>query len=278
MLVAAASFAQTDHPAKEIGRTTEKELSVIISSSFGSVLLSRGEHEKIVMVESANPDRDGHLTNVEYSIRNRIGYLDVTLGEGSPEGEPKKHSFKLSSFDRGKWYLKFSDAIPISFDIQLGVGRGDFNLTGLVVKDFNLSAGASDVTLAFDEANKGSIDNINIETGVSKFDARSLGNANFKRLRFQGGVGAYTLDFGGNLNSEVDVDVEVGLGVLTILVPTKVGAKVFYEKSWVSRVDVDQDFRPSGENEYVSDNYGSVPGKMNIRIDSGLGSIKVRRR
>ncbi len=273
-----AGAAPQDRPGvKEIGRTTERELNVVLSSSFGTFLISRGESEKIFVVETAGSQADP-LTNLEYSIRNRVGYADLTLGDVKNEGGEKKKSFRIGDFNKGKWYIRFSDAVPISFDVELGVGRGDFNLSGLQVKDFNLSAGASDVTLSFDEPNKARIENINIESGVSKFDARNLGNANFRHFRFQGGLGAYTLDFGGALNGEVDVDIEVGMGVLTIIVPQDVGAKVYYEKSWVSRLDCDRDFRSSAENEYLTDNYSSSAGRMNIKIDSGMGSIKIRRR
>jgi len=244
----AGAIPQDRPGAKEIGRTTERELNVVLSSSFGTFLISRGESEKILVVETAGPETEP-LTNLEYAIRNRVGYADLTLGDVKDrEGEKKKRSFKIGDFNKGKWYIRFSDAVPISFDVELGVGRGDFNLSGLQVKDFNLSAGASDVTLSFDEPNKSRIENINIESGVSKFDARNLGNANFRHFRFQGGLGAYTLDFGGALNGEVDVDIEVGMGVLTIIVPQDVGAKVYYEKSWVSRLDCDRDFRSSAEN------------------------------
>jgi len=273
-----AGAAPQDTPgAKEIGRTTERELNVVLSSSFGTLIISRGESEKIFTVETAHSGAD-QLTNIEYSIRNRIGYADLTLGDVKKQGNEKKKSFKISDFDKGKWYVRFSDAVPISFDVELGVGRGDFNLSGLQVKDFNLSAGASDVTLSFDEPNKARIENINIESGVSKFDARNLGNANFRHFRFQGGLGAYTLDFSGALSREVDVDIEVGMGMLTIIVPQDVGARVYYEKSWVSRLDCDRDFRSSAENEYTTDNYTSSTGRMNIKIDSGMGSIKIRRR
>ena len=269
---------QEDATQREIGRTTEKELKVVLTSSFGSVLFSRGEPEKMLVLDASPRTKKDPKISVDYSVRNRVGYMDLALGEGAKEGEGKKGSFRISDWDGGTWYLKFTDAVPISFDIQLGVGKGDFDLTGLQVKDFNLSTGASDVTLAFDEPNRGSIDNISIESGVSKFDGRNLCNAKFKRFRFQGGVGAYTLDFGGQLNSEVDVDIEVGLGVLTIYVPPATGARIMYEKSWVSRVDCAADFGSNGDNEFVSDNYHSAPGKMNIRIDSGLGSVKIRRR
>jgi hypothetical protein len=261
----------------EIGRTTEKEVSVVLSSSFGTVLISRGEPGKILVSESMI-ENDKAKMNIDYAIRSRVGYLDISLGDVQKDPDRKKGHFHWKDFDQGKWYLRFSDAVPISFDVELGVGKGDFNLTGLHVKDFNLTTGASDVTLAFDEPNTGLIEHLNLESGVSKFDARNLANANFRRLSFKGGVGTYTLDFGGKLKSEVDVDVEVGLGLLTILIPQEVGAKVLYEKSWVSRLDCDRDFQQSGEDTYLSENYHSAAGKMNIHIDSGFGSIKVRRR
>ena len=134
------------------------------------------------------------------------------------------------------------------------------------------------MNLAFDEPNVTSIDNLSIESGVSKFNGRNLGNANFKHFKFQGGVGAYTLDFAGTIATEVDADIDVGLGVLTIIVPQDVGARVSYEKSWVSRLDCDSDFHSVSDNEYETENYDRAEGKINFRIDSGLGSIKVRRR
>jgi hypothetical protein len=277
-LACAQSASQEESTQREIGRTTERELKINLSTSFGSVILSRGESEKMLLIDSSPRLKNDPRVSVDYTIRNRVGYLDLTLGEHTKEMEGKKNSFKISNFDGGKWYVKLSDAVPISFDVQLGVGKGDFDLSGLQVKDFNLSTGASDVTLAFDEPNKSSIENISIESGLSKFDGRNLGNARFKRFRFQGGVGAYTLDFGGDVNSEVDVDIEVGLGVLTLYVPSAVGAKVLYEKSWASRLDCAEDFSSNNDNEYVSENYRSAAGKMNIRIDAGLGSVKIRRR
>lgn len=268
-----------DPPSKEIGRTTEKELKVVLTSSFGSVVISRGESEKILIAEAASKKDESPRMVVDYSIRNRVGYMDVVLGEGTEEERNHKGSFKLSSLgESGKWYMRFSDAIPISFDLTLGLGKGDFDLSGLQVKDFNLSTGASDVTLSFDERNTTTIENMNIESGVSKFVARNLGNANFKRFRFQGGVGSYFLDFTGKIEKEVDVEVEVGLGVLTMIIPKEVGVRLMYEETLVSRLDCDADFHTTSDNVYTSDNLGTAATRMNIRVDSGLGSVKIRRR
>lgn len=263
---------------REIGRTTERELKVVLSSSFGNVSISKGQPEKVVLVIPGR-ERDLARSNVSYNIRNRVGYLDVALGEEARGESGHKNGVRVSGgLERGRWQLLFSDAVPTSFDIELGVGKGVFDLTGLQVKDFNLTSGASDVYLTFDEPNATTIENINIESGVSKFTGENLGNANFKRFKFQGGVGSYTLDFSGSLQNEVDVDVEVGLGSLTIIIPSDVGARVLYSESWISRLDYDRSFRKTDDDQYVTDNYATSEGRMNIRIDAGMGSVKVGRK
>ena len=107
-------------------------------------------------------------------------------------------------------------------------------------------------------------------------EGRRLGNANFRHFRFQGGVGTCKLDFGGELEHEVDVDVQVGMGVMTILVPQNVGARVFYEKNWISRVDCAADFSSVGESEYISDNYNSAQGKMNTASTSNITNSRAK--
>jgi len=272
LLLSPAIYAapQEDENPREIGRTTERELKITLSSTLGSIHISRGEPEKIAVITSGEKDGTKPHVTVDYAVRNRVGYLDITLGKD--EGEHSGIHIR-----GGDWYITLTDAIPISFDLELDVVKGDFDLTGLKVKDFNLSAGASDVTLTFDQQNTTPVDNINIESGVSKFDGRMLCNANFRHFRFQGGVGASTLDFGGTLTREVDVDLEVGLGVMNVIVPSQVGARVFYSKNFLSKLQCDSDFEPSGQDQYTTTNFFGVPGRMNIRIDTGLGSIKVRR-
>jgi hypothetical protein len=281
LIVSSGAFVSTctsEEPGQEtrdVGRTTERELNVVLSAPFCSLSISRGESEKVVVVESATESDDARVT-IDYAIRNRVGYLEITLGDRDDRSGGEA-GIGLSSFDRGRWMLKLTDAVPISLDVELGVGSGRFDLGGLRIKDFNLSTGASDVSLSFEEMNAATIEDINIESGVGSFTASGLGNANFKRLRFQGGVGSCTLDFEGELDAEVDVDAEVGLGMLIIIVPDGVGARVLYDKNLMSHIDLDRDFSSSGEDEYVTDNYESARGRMNIRISSSMGNITVRR-
>jgi hypothetical protein len=258
---------------KDIHYNNEREVKVNIESAFGRVNVQRGEKDYIVQMEIISDTKHGDpLRYVNYDVRDKIGFLTIP-GDGESSG---KKSFHFSGFDSRKTYLDFTDKIPISFDIELGAGKGNFDFTGLIVKDLNISTGASSVEIAFDKPNPSTIDYMNIETGVSKFKARNLSNANFNSLRFSGGVGTYSLDFGGTLNKEVDVHIEIGLGSLTLEIPEYIGAKIMYEKNWLSGIDLDSEFSEKSENEYQTDNYFNTKGRMNIKIEAGLGSVKVK--
>ena len=263
---------------KEIGRTTEREVNVVLSSGFGTIRISKGESEKILTLDSRTTKDGTPTADLQYAIRNRVGYAEISLGEEPrEETDHEKKWVQFGSFKGNAWNLRISDAIPVAFDIELGVGKADIDLTGLQVKDLTISAGASDVEVRCDRQNKATIENVTIESGVSKLTGQNLGNVNFKKFRFEGGVGSYTLDFNGKLQTEVDVDVEIGLGSLTIIVPKDLGAKIMYDKSWLSHMECDSDFEGGEDDQYVSNNYATAAGRMNIRIQSGLGSVKVRR-
>ncbi len=279
MAASVAAYPLYEEPSlDDIGRTTERELKVTLSSDFGSIMISRGESEKIVVATEGAGQREPARVTSNYTIRNRVGYLDIVLGDQVETREDNEHVVHVGDLKSGKWYLAFTDAVPISFDIELGVGKGEFDLTGIQVKDFNLTAGASNVALYFNESNKTSIDNMNIESGVSKFVGRNLGNANFKRFRFQGGVGSYELDFSGQLMKEVDVDVDVGMGAVTIYIPEQIGVKMFHEASWISKMDCGKGFEKVSESEYTTENFSTARGKMNLRVTSGVGAVKIRRK
>jgi len=281
LLALGAAVAAPQDPGgerREIGRTTERELNIVLTTTSGSVAIGRGEPEKVLVAEAVARDHRPSAMNVSYEVRNRIGYLDLALGEGDRTEEGGKKKVSVTGLDGGEWRLQLSDALPISLDMELALGSGSLDLTGLQVRDFNLETGASDVTLRIDTPNRGQIETMTIESGVSRFVGKGLANANFRRLRFSGGMGTYELDFGGELAGEVDVDISLGVGLLTVIVPRETGAAVVYEKSWTSKISYDGDFRATSDTRSVTSNYATAKGKMNIRVESGMGSVRIKRR
>ncbi|MDI6766398.1 MAG: LiaF-related protein [Bacteroidota bacterium] len=263
---------------KEIRSTNEQELKVNIQAGFGKIRIERGTAAMILQADinaELKNDIDQYL---DYFKRDETGYLNINTTETITRGsKKKKHSIHLGELQDNDWYMEFTDAIPISFDIELGMGKGNLDMTGLMVKDLNLSTGASSVVLRFDEPNKSSIENLTIESGLSKFKAYGLGNANFRHMKFEGGVGSYILDFSGVLEKEVNVDIQVGLGSMTISIPDDIGVKIFYEKSFMASIDFPKDIKEKEEDSYYSSNYYQANGRINMHIEAGLGSVKIKR-
>ncbi|MEX0602950.1 MAG: LiaF domain-containing protein [Bacteroidota bacterium] len=257
---------------REIQRTDERELHVKLDASFGTVYISRGSSDVIVMAEYTTDERDPEAFSLQYHRRGRSGELVIRAKEES--------RFWKKSSDRDKrdrvWHLQFSDAIPITFSIELGAGRGDFDVSGLQVRKLKISSGASAVDLLCTTPNRIQAEDIVIESGVSKFTAVGLANLNFRTMKFSGGVGAYQLDFGGTLRQDADVSIELGLGAVSIVIPRDTPTRLKYDDSWFSSLDLDDGFSRTRKGFYETESYRLADGSLNIQIESGLGSVKVR--
>lgn len=269
LLLAAAAHAQP--VTKEFPLTTERELTVIVDVSFGTLVFERAPKGMVAVVRYDDREEDRDRLYVQYEEGSR-GKLRI---------RSKSSSFVFKDDERRindrRIVIQYTDRIPISFDVELGAGRGDLNLTGLRVQELRISTGASDVHMTCSEPNPISADNVEIESGVSKFTADGLSNLNFRRMSFSGGVGSYRLDFGGELANDADATIDVGLGSIVVEVPEPIHARVRYDDGWFSRFSLSGDFRRAKNGVYETEGYAEAGKRLDIRIDSGLGSVKIRR-
>ncbi len=262
---------------REIPRTTEKEVYIKLESLFGKVYFSRGNSDNILTADVRFDGEEHAKTNIQYNIRENIGYLTLELNKGSKSGDDSRNNIDFGDVESGKWYIKSSDAIPLTITSEMGLGKGEYDFTGLQVKGVKLSAGASSVLLKCDEPNKQVIEDLRLESGVGKLEADNLCNLNFQRMKFSGGVGGYELDFGGKLKHDAEVNVEIGLGSIKLYIPDYIGAKIIYKDSWVSKISLDPEFIEHEEHVYTTENYGQTGGRLTIQVEAGLGSVKVIR-
>ncbi len=272
LMVFQGLYAQSKYH-KEIPLSDEDLIDVQLEAAFGTVNISGGARNSILIADMLTEPSLDMKTDINYRVENHTGLLGLILEPTDRQGR----TWGIGSTDAGTWDLQFNNDIPSRFDIEMGAGRGNFDFTGMTVNHFNLSAGASRITVRFDEPNKGFIENMHIESGVSRFTGENFGNANFGSLKFEGGVGAYTLDFGGDLRNEARVQVELGIGAVTLIIPDHIGAKLHAEQRLFSSVNVPDDFERVNRNEYISKNYETAEGKLIINIESGFGSVRVRR-
>jgi len=272
--VCVASVVGQEMLKREISRGAEREIHAVLDFSFGTLFLTRGPADKVMVIEytyEGNKDED---LKIEYSVDHRTGQLLVRSKERSDFWKGKSDDEKT---DR-RWYVQLTDGVPLSLEIELGAGRGELDLTGLQVQSLDLSSGASTIEMYCDEPNPINADRIVIQSGVSKFEARDLCNTNFRKLKFSGGVGAYNLHFGGTLRKNADAVIEVGLGAITIEVPESTPVRIAYDDSWFSSFDLDDGFAELKKGVYETRGFGKKSERLFIEVESGFGSVRVKQR
>jgi hypothetical protein len=256
---------------REISGSAVKELNVSIDLSFGHATLKRGTTKAIAVIEYTKPEEDDYELDVHYSVDEEVGSLVI-------RSEEESSFWDRSDKEHREWMIELTDRVPLSLSFKLGAGEGELDLTGLQLHDIKISTGASAVRLTCDEPNRIRANTIDIESGVSKLTAQNLCNTNFRRMRFSGGVGTYVLDFGGRLMTDAEVTIEVGLGAVTVYLPEDVPTRIKHDDSWFSSFDLDHDFLKKSKGMYESAAFGISTTRLVIAIESGLGSVKVRRR
>ncbi len=258
---------------REFDRTKEKELRAVLDVSFGAVYLEHGSSSKIAVIDYEDESEEKDRFQVSYEIHGDEGVLRVRVKKTGrvwgDDGSDDDHTRKLT--------VRLNDQLPTSLEVTLGAGKGDIDLSGIMMKDLKISTGASSVALRCDKPNPIAAEEVGIESGVSKFTATNLCNTNFRRLKFSGGVGSYKLDFGGDLHHDASAKIEVGLGSMTVSVPKQIPARLLYDASFFSSFSLDDDFSKTRSGVYETEDFEDSDTKLTIQIESGLGSVRVRR-
>jgi hypothetical protein len=102
-----------------------------------------------------------------------------------------------------------------------------------------------------------------------------LGNLSLTGLDFKLGAGETTLNLAGNWLHSFDARVHAGVGQVTIVLPTRVGARVTVQHGLggiMGAIEANG-LRQDGDNSYVNNAYGSSPVTVHVTIEQGVGTI-----
>ena len=168
---------------------------------------------------------------VEGTAVYNVQDLKPTIQKNGSSIEIRQGDFKsLPIFKdmENEWNFKLGDT-PLDLTVNAGAYEGDLELGGLALKSLTVQDGASHVNVSFLEPNQTEMSLLRYETGASDMKLAGLANANFSTLTFSGGAGNYTLDFSGELQRDAVVEIEAGLGNVSLVVPEDVDAIVTVE-------------------------------------------------
>ena len=191
------------------------------------------------------------------------GRLRVGIEGGSIKGRNMKS---------GRLDLVLGTKVPIDLNLKFGAVRADVELGGLKIRSANIQTGASETDLTVSSVNSQRCSNLEFQVGAAEFRASNLGNLNCERVRIAGGVGDVTLDFNGAWKVDADIEVDMGLGSLTLRVPRGLGVEV-HKTGFLASFD-SQGLVKRG-NVYYSENWEKAGNRASFKIDAAFGAIKV---
>lgn len=195
----------------------------------------------------------------------------LTLGVN---GQSDRFSRNLGDKSKGEMRLSLSRSVPVDLSLALGATKATLDLGGLDLTALQLESGASETVIDFSTPNRGRMRTLDVDVGAASFEARNLANANVPKVRIHGGVGGVELDFGGQWQQDMDVNVDLALGKLTLHVPRDVGVRVEVEKFLAS---FDEQGLVKRGDAYYSDNWDRAKYHLRLRAETTFGGIELDR-
>ncbi len=188
--------------------------------------------------------------------------------------EGRGRNIDLDDDDDGRLDLRLAPGVPMDLRLEFGAGRASVDLGGLALRDLDLETGASESRIDVSRPNPEMLRRAEFDVGAADFEATRLGNLNLEELVVNAGVGRVALDFSGELQRDVRVEVDMGLGALELRVPDGIGVRLDKD-SFLTSMNADGFDRRDGV--YYSSNWESAERRIQVHVNAAFGSISVTR-
>lgn len=170
--------------------------------------------------------------------------------------------------------LALAPAVPLDLTLSLGATQARVDLGGLTLRGLHVESGAADETVDFSAPNRTRMGNITVDVGAANFVLSNLANANASSFHVHGGVGSLDLGFGGTWTGDMDAEVQVTLGKVTLRIPRNVGVRLDMQRFLAS---FDNDGLVKRDGSYYSDNWDTATYHLRIHVQTTFGEIAIDR-
>ncbi|MFB0516997.1 MAG: toast rack family protein [Candidatus Neomarinimicrobiota bacterium] len=246
-----------------------ERMEVNVEFGLGEIRVERGNPAKAV-TGYIQYDEDYISPKVEYEVKGNVARFQLTTKSQHRGWE----GISMRDMDSPESELYFTTRVPLEVDFSCGLGEANLDLGYLKVMDLKLDNGLGETTLDFSTPNGVELRRIDVDNGLGELVAHNLANAKTERLKFDCGLGSAELDFSGETLKDMSVDVNVGLGSVTLRIPRGYNVEMEAEENFLSTIDTN-DMVKKGRGLYRSENYDPSRPTLRITASVGLGSIDI---
>lgn len=267
-------FAVSTSLAGKVERATEavspkeaKTMEIDGDLGAGTFKIATDNISELAMFDIEYDDRVVRY-NVDYYEKGERGILTF---ESDRRGDMSSHG------EENNWNIVLSNKYESIINLHIGACDAKFDFGGLPLRELNIDMGAASGVIEFSKPNPIRMDEFKMDAGASSLNMGMIGNANFTRFEFNGGVGSFDLDFRGKYEGESEISIEIGLGSAEIILPAGVPIRIESGESiWLSSVDIHGETPLNIEDdEYESEDFEESKTRIILHLIIGLGSADV---
>ncbi len=249
-------------------RAGEEALRLDVEYGAGSFSIRPGAPGNLERMD-LRYDADRFETIREFQARK--GVATVRLGV------KQLHSFSIRGMREGmegmgSLQVELSPDVPTELELQFGAVEADLELGGLHLTEVTVETGASESKIAFSEPNAVPIPRCRFKAGAASFHVEGLGNARCQKISFEGGAADVVLDFRGAREKTVEVEIQVGIGSVTLRVPESTGLSI-EKRALLATVETPRMTKRDGR--WVSDNWDAASRRIVVSVKAALGSVEI---
>lgn len=162
----------------------------------------------------------------------------------------------------------------LDLDIELGAAQATLELGGLRISRLKLQTGASKTVVRFSESNPIRCSSAEFAAGAAELMVTGLGYSRCGSVKFTGGLGKVTLDFGGRWAGPMQLDATMAVGELVLRLPKQAGIKLELDKFLAS-------FAPAGlvpsadGRTWMSAGFENAPRQLMVDVETAFGGVMV---
>jgi hypothetical protein len=174
-----------------------------------------------------------------------------------------------------RFELVLGRAKAYALTLESGASDHSVDLGGLPLKGLIIKHGAGRAEFDFSAPNPQEMASLLVNSGAVGLQMKSLANANFAEMVFDGGAASYRFDFGGQLRRDSRAKISTSLAQVEICVPSLMAARVV-ENTVAASLDLGDGFTSRG-GAFLTD--AAIAGKtpaLTIRANVSLGSLALR--
>ncbi len=237
---------------------------VTLQFGAGSLTLQPATAATTYLIEGT-----GKYNIVDLKPTVTINNNNITIEQGNLKltGLPVLNSSVVND-----WTLSLANA-PMSLVIKAGAYEGTYELGGLSIHDLTVTDGASKVAMSFSKPNLVEMSSLEYTTGASQVTLKGLANSYATDVTFRSGAGDYTLDFSGDLRTNMTVNIESGVSQVTLVIPQGMNAQVVTSTGLMT-VSAGTGWQQQGST-YSLTGSGST---VNVNVKMGAGNLRLETR